>query len=61
VAKVEFDEKAGVFHGEVINLRDVVPFEGENVDALRKAFQESAIPSREPAKKSKERRGIPAE
>ncbi len=41
VAEVEFDDKADVFHGEVINLRDVVTFEGETVDELRKAFQDS--------------------
>jgi predicted HicB family RNase H-like nuclease len=41
IGKVEFDEKAGVFHGEVINLRDVITFEGESVQELRQAFQES--------------------
>ena len=40
-AKVEFDEGANIFHGEVINLRDVVTFEGKSVDQLRKAFQDS--------------------
>ena len=40
-AKVEFDEEANVFHGEVINLRDVITFEGEAVDDLRKAFHDS--------------------
>lgn len=40
-AKVQFDENANVFHGEVINLRDVVTFEGETVDELRQAFQDS--------------------
>ena len=41
VAVVEFDEKADIFHGEVINLRDVVTFEGETVGELRRAFQDS--------------------
>ncbi len=40
-AKVEFDDEANIFHGEVINLRDVVTFKGETVDALRKAFHDS--------------------
>ena len=40
-AKVEFDEDANVFYGEVINLRDVITFEGESVKALKKAFQDS--------------------
>lgn len=41
VGKVEFDDEANLFHGEVINLRDVVTFQGETVDGLRKAFQDS--------------------
>ena len=40
-AQVVFDEDANVFHGEVINLRDVITFEGETVDELRQAFQDS--------------------
>jgi predicted HicB family RNase H-like nuclease len=40
-AKVEYDDEAGIFHGEVINLRDVITFEGESVTALKQAFQES--------------------
>jgi len=40
-AKIEFDEDANIFHGEVINLRDVITFEGETVVGLRQAFQES--------------------
>ena len=38
VAKVECDDGAGVFHGEVLNLRDVITFEGKTVAELRKAF-----------------------
>ena len=37
----EFDEEAGVFHGEVLNTRDVITFEGQSVEDLRKAFRES--------------------
>ncbi len=40
-AQVIFDEDDNVFHGEVINLRDVITFEGETVDELRQAFQNS--------------------
>jgi predicted HicB family RNase H-like nuclease len=40
-AKIEFDDDANIFHGEVINLRDVITFEGENVRELRQAFQDS--------------------
>ena len=40
-AKVEFDDHANIFHGEVINLRDVITFEGETVKELEQAFQGS--------------------
>ena len=40
-AKVEFDDEANIFHGEVINLRDVITFEGETVEELWKAFHDS--------------------
>ncbi len=40
-AKVEFDDDAGVFHGEVLNLRDVITFEGRTVAELRQAFRDS--------------------
>jgi len=39
--RVEFDDEAGVFHGEVLGLRDVVTFEATNVRGLRKAFRDS--------------------
>ena len=38
---VEFDDEAEVFHGEVINTRDVITFQGTSVDGLHKAFIES--------------------
>ena len=41
IGKVEIDEDAGLFHGEVINIRDVVTFEGKTVTELRRAFRES--------------------
>ena len=41
LGKVEFDDEAGIFHGEVINTRDVITFQGESVDELKKAFQGS--------------------
>ena len=40
-AKVEFDDEADIFHGEIINLRDVVTFQGQTVEQLRKAFRDS--------------------
>ena len=41
IGKVEYDEDAEVFHGEVINLRDVITYEGMTVDELKKAFEAS--------------------
>jgi predicted HicB family RNase H-like nuclease len=41
VGKVEFDDEAGIFHGEVIDTRDVITFQGRSVDELKSAFQES--------------------
>ncbi len=40
-AKVEFDDDDSIFHGEVINLRDIITFEGETVTELKKAFHDS--------------------
>ena len=39
--KVDFDEEAEIFHGEVINVKDVITFEGKSVDELKQAFQDS--------------------
>ncbi|MDR3019478.1 MAG: type II toxin-antitoxin system HicB family antitoxin [Treponema sp.] len=39
--KTEYDDEAGVFHGEVIGLRDVVTFRGTSVKELQKSFKES--------------------
>jgi predicted HicB family RNase H-like nuclease len=41
IGKIEFDEESRIFHGEVINLHDVVTFEGESVAELQQAFQDS--------------------
>jgi predicted HicB family RNase H-like nuclease len=41
VGKVEFDDEAGIFHGEVINTRDVITFQGVSVAVLKKAFRDS--------------------
>jgi predicted HicB family RNase H-like nuclease len=41
VGKVEFDDEAGIFHGEVINTRDVVTFQVLSVAELKMAFKES--------------------
>jgi hypothetical protein len=38
---VAFDDEAGLFHGEVIDLRDVITFQGTSVEELKSAFQDS--------------------
>ena len=40
-ARVDLDEEAGVFHGEVINTRDVITFQGSSVKELKQAFEDS--------------------
>ena len=39
--QVEFDDEARLFHGEVIDLRDVVTFQGRSVEELEEAFRDS--------------------
>lgn len=41
IGKVEFDDEAGVFHGEVGNIRDVITFQGKSVTELTDAFHAS--------------------
>lgn len=38
---VEFDGEAELFHGEVINTRDVITFQGKSVHELKQAFHAS--------------------
>ena len=41
VATIELDEAAGLFHGEVINTRDVLTFQGRTLDELKTAFADT--------------------
>lgn len=41
IGDVNFDSEAHLFHGEVINTRDVITFQGKSVDELEKAFIDS--------------------
>ena len=41
IGKVEYDDDAALFHGEVVNTRDVITFQGKSVAELRKAFRGS--------------------
>ena len=38
---VEFCDETEIFHGEIINTRDVITFQGKSVDELRQAFEDS--------------------
>lgn len=40
-AKVDYDDEAGLFHGQVLHMRDVITFQGASVDELRTAFANS--------------------
>ena len=39
--QVEFDGEAGLFHGEVLDTRDVITFQGTTVEEIEKAFRDS--------------------
>ncbi|HBI37724.1 MAG: antitoxin HicB [Spirochaetes bacterium GWF1_31_7] len=41
IGVVEFDDKAKIFHGDIINIRDVITFQGTSVEEIEKAFQDS--------------------
>ncbi len=41
IGVVEFDSEARIFHGEVVNTRDVITFQGSSVDEIDRAFRES--------------------
>jgi predicted HicB family RNase H-like nuclease len=41
VATIELDEDAGLFHGEVINTKDVLTFQGQTLDELKVAFADT--------------------
>ena len=38
---VEFDDHARLFHGEILDTRDVITFQGKSVDDIEKSFRES--------------------
>ena len=53
-AKVEFDDEAMIFHGEVIGIRDVVTFQGKSVKEIEKAFRDSVDDYLDLCKESRE-------
>lgn len=41
IGNVEYDSDAKIFHGEIINTRDVITFQGESVNEIEHSFRES--------------------
>lgn len=41
VGHVEYDDEAKIFHGDVLGIKDVVTFQGKNVDEIEQAFKDS--------------------
>lgn len=41
IAVAEYDDEAQIFHGDVINTRDVITLEGESAEELEQAFRDS--------------------
>ena len=41
IARVEYDDEAQLFHGQALNLRDVITFQGRSVTELKKALRGS--------------------
>jgi len=41
IARIEYDDEIDNFHGQVINLRDVITFYGRTPDELRREFEKS--------------------
>ena len=38
---VEYDSQAKIFHGDIINTRDVITFQGTTVKEIERAFKDS--------------------
>ena len=41
IGEVEFDDEAGLFHGRVANLRDIISFQGTSVTELKEVLADS--------------------
>ena len=39
--RVEYDDESKIFHGEIIDTRDVITFQGTNVDEIERSFRDS--------------------
>ena len=41
IGVIEFNDEGSIFQGAVINLREVIPFQGESVTELRQSLKDS--------------------
>jgi len=41
IGHAEYDDEARLFHGEVLGLKDVITFQGTEVEQLEQAFRDS--------------------
>ncbi len=41
LGRVEYDDDAKIFHGEIVGLKDVITFQGKSVEEVEKAFRDS--------------------
>ena len=41
IGMVEYDDHAKLFHGDVVNTKTVITFQGKSVDEIEQAFRES--------------------
>lgn len=39
--RVEYDDEAKIFHGEVLDTKDVITFQGSSVEEIETAFRDS--------------------
>ena len=39
--RFEYDENADIFHGQVMNLTDIITFQGRSIDELKQALTDS--------------------
>ena len=41
IGVIEYDDEDGIFHGEVVNLRDVITFQGSCVEDIKESLKDS--------------------
>jgi predicted HicB family RNase H-like nuclease len=41
IGRVSYDHEAKILHGDVIGIKDVITFEGTNVEEIEQAFRDS--------------------